>query len=201
MIEFVGSKCINVTSTFNDKSEINTPKRKSKYWAEFLSAFVGSDDSPKGLHLVFLGERSYNPFLQTVKKSDSWDMHSTIYVPEQVENFWTPSLYDRPLVQFDIVYAAMEDKEEDVEKHFVSVTGRSDGLKSLVPSKEFQQDIESWVWHCGDFNLNALKAMLGSFLKRTKAVINVTTGPNVTYLALVRTLLLEVSLPFILRFG
>ena len=123
MIDFVGSKCISMTSTFNGKSKIDTLKRKSKYRAEFLSAFVESDDSPKGLHLVFLGERSHNALPRTVKKSDSWDMHSTMYVPEQVKKFRTPPLHDRPLVHFDIVYVAMEDKKEDVEKHFVLVTG------------------------------------------------------------------------------
>ena len=70
-------------------------------------------------------------------------MHSTIYVPEQVKKFWNPPFHDRPLVHFDIMYVAMEDKEEDVEKHFVLVTWRSGSLKSLVLSKEFQQDIES----------------------------------------------------------
>ena len=116
-----------------------------------------------------------------------------LYMPKQVEKFWTPPLYDQPLVHFDIVYTAMMDEEEDVEKHFVSVTGRSGGLKSLVLLKEFQQDIESWGWHWGDFSLNALKAMLDPFLKGTKAVINVSAGPNVTYLVLVSTLILEVS--------
>ena len=53
--DFVGSKCISVTYTFNGSSGIDAPKRKSKYWAEFLSAFVESDGSPKGLHLVSLG--------------------------------------------------------------------------------------------------------------------------------------------------
>ena len=52
VIEIVGSKCISVTSTFNGKSEINALKRKSKYWAKFLSAFVESDGNPKGLHLA-----------------------------------------------------------------------------------------------------------------------------------------------------
>ena len=61
--EFVGSKCISVTSTFNGKSRIDAPKRKSKYWAEFLSAFIEFNGSPKGLHLVFLGERSHNALL------------------------------------------------------------------------------------------------------------------------------------------
>ena len=128
-------------------------------------------------------------------------MHNTIYVPKQVEKFRTPPLYDRPLVHFNIVYVAMEDKEGDIERHFVSVTGRSDGLKSLVLLKEFQQDIKPWGRHCGDFNLNALKAILGPFLKMTKAFINITVGPNVTYLALISNVLLEVSLPSILPIG
>ena len=99
--------------------------------------------SPKGLHLVFSGDTSHNALLRTVKKSDCWDIHCTIYVPEQVEKFRTPPLHDRPLVYFDIIYPTMDDKEEDVEKHFASVTGRSGSLKSLILSKDFQQDIES----------------------------------------------------------
>ena len=43
--------------------------------------------------------------------------------------------------------------------------------------------------------------MLGPFLKRTKAVINITVGPNVTYLALVSTLLFAVSFSIILAIG
>ena len=130
--DFIGSKCISMTSTFNANSGIDASKRKSKYWAEFLSAFVKSNGSSKGLHLVFSGERPHNALVCIVKKSESWEIHSTIYVPEQVEKFWTPPLYDRPLVHFDIVYAAMDDDEEDVEKHFASITGRSGSLKSLV---------------------------------------------------------------------
>ena len=114
-------------------------------------------------------------------------------MPEQVEKFRTPPLHERPLVYFDIVYSAMDDDEEDVEKHFASVTRRSGSLKSLVLSKDYQQDMESWGRQCGDFSLDALKAMLGPFLKRNKAVINITTGPNVTYFALVSTLLFAVS--------
>ena len=53
--DFVSSKCISVMLTFNANSGIDAPKQKSKYWAEFLSAFVESDGSPKGLHLVFRG--------------------------------------------------------------------------------------------------------------------------------------------------
>ena len=191
--DFVGSKCISVMSTFNANSGIHAPKRKSKYWAEFLSAFVELDGSPKGLHLVFSGERSHNALVRTVKKSESWEIHSTIYVPEQVEKFRTPPLHERPLVHFDIVYAAMDDDEEDVEKHFASVTGQSGSLKSFVLSKDYQQDMESWGRQCGDFNLDALKAMLGPFLRRNKAVINITAGPNVTYFALVRIILFAVS--------
>ena len=136
--DFVGSKCISVTLTFNANSGIDAPKRKSKYWAEFLSAFVESDGSPKGLQLVFLGERSYNALVRTVKKSESWEIYSTMYVPDQVEKFWTPPLHERPLVHFDIVYATMDDDEEDVEKHFASIIGRSRSLKSLVLSKDYQ---------------------------------------------------------------
>ena len=80
--DFVGSKCISVTSTFNADLGIDAPKRKSKYWAKLLSAFVESDGSPKGLHLVFSGERSHNALIHTLKKSESWKIHSTIYVPE-----------------------------------------------------------------------------------------------------------------------
>ena len=141
--DFVGSKCISVTLTFNANSGIDAPKRKSKYWAEFLSVFVKSDGSPKDLHLVFSGERSHNALVRIVKKSESWEIHSTIYVPEQVEKFRTPPLHERPLVHFDIVYTAMDDDEEDVEKHFASITGRSGSLKSLVLSKDYQLDMES----------------------------------------------------------
>ena len=87
----------------------------------------------------------------------------------------------------------MDDDEEDIEKHFASITGRSRSLKSLVLSKDYQQDMESWGRQCGDFNLDALKAMLGPFLKRTKAFVNITTAPNVTYLALVSTIVFAVS--------
>ena len=113
-------------------------------------------------------------------------------MPEQVEKFRTPPLHERPLVHFEIVYSTMDDNKEDVEKHFASVTGQSGSLKSLVLSKDYQQAMESWGRQCGDFNLDALKVMLGSFLKNSKAVINITAGPNVTYLALVSTLLFAV---------
>ena len=100
--DFAALKCISVTSTFNANSGIDAPKRKSKYWAEFLSAFVKSDGSAKGLHLVILREGSHNALVCIVKKSKSWEIHSTIYVPEQVEKFRTPPLHDRSLVHFDI---------------------------------------------------------------------------------------------------
>ena len=167
--DFVGSKCISVTSTFNAKSGFNAPKQKSKYWAEFLSAIVESDGSLKDLHLVFLGERSHNALVRTVKKSESWEIHSTIYVPKQVEKFWTPLLHERPLVHFDIVYAAMDDDEEDVEKHFASITGRSGSLKSLVLSKDYQQDMESWGRQCGDFNLERLEGDAGTVLEKDQS--------------------------------
>ena len=68
--DFVGSKCISVTSTFNANSGIDAPKQKSKYWAKFLSAFSESDRSSKGLHLVFLRETSHNALVRIVKKSE-----------------------------------------------------------------------------------------------------------------------------------
>ena len=120
---------------------------------------------------------------------------------EHVEKFRTPPLHERPLVHFDIVYAAIDDDEEDVEKHFASVTGRSGSLKSLVLSKDYQQDMESWGRQCRDFNLDALKAMLGPFLKKNKAVINIIAGPNVTYLALISALLFAVSVQLFWQLG
>ena len=72
-----------MTLTFNIKSGIDAPKRtKLKYWSSFLQAFLEVDVNPRGLHLIFSGERFHNTLVKAVKSIEIWDIHSTIVVPE-----------------------------------------------------------------------------------------------------------------------